>query len=237
VLYPADEIVQAQGAFVHFAGLLRLHHAYQPIAKVTEAVEEVGGCIGACYFGRTADFTTPGGFDELMFFYFEDMEFSLRLRALGTNFVAVPDAVVDHDRGAGTVGLSFRGAGTYPRRRAYYSMRHRWLTLLIHYQWRSLLLLAPSLFVYELLNLAFLAAHGWLRDGWRAVRWLWQERHAVRQRRRRMQANRVRRDSALLVAGELPFAPGLIRSRWLNVFVRVMTSAFNLNWRMVRRFL
>ena len=83
VLYPAGEIVQAQGAFVHFAGLLRLHHAYQPIAAVTDEVEEVGGCIGACYFSRTADFTTAGSFDELMFFYFEDMEFSLRQRALG----------------------------------------------------------------------------------------------------------------------------------------------------------
>ena len=234
ILFPEGDIVQAQGAEIHFCGLLRLHHGYQPLASVPANSEEVGGAIGACFFGRTDDFTTPGGFDDQIFFYFEDLEFSLRLRSLGYDFRTAPTAPVDHERGAGTIGLSFRGQGTYPRKRAYYSMRHRWLTILIHYQLISLILLAPSLILYELLTIAFFLRHGWPAEWLRAWHWLWQERATLRSRRRRMQRERVRRDRDLLTDGEIPLAPGLIQSRWLHGFVRVLTAVFNLNWRLVR---
>jgi GT2 family glycosyltransferase len=167
---------------------------------------EVGACIGACMLVDRDAVLDAGGFDERYVFYFEDLEFSLRMRALGHSILCVPEAIVHHDRGRGTPGLSYRGQGTYPHRRAYLTMRHRLLTMITHYRLRTLLILSPALALYEVATLALALKNGWIRPWMEA--WLWQARNFadIRRQRRIMQARRQVPDRVLLSGGALPLA-------------------------------
>jgi len=239
LLYPELEVIQCDGASVHFIGTMGLRHADLPLDGRT-AMEmhprtvEVGACIGACMVVDRDKVLSAGGFDERYFFYFEDLEFSLRMRALGHRLVCVPEAVVHHDRGRGTPGLSFRGEGSYPLRRAELTMRHRLLTIFTHFSARTILVLSPVLALYELASLALVLRNGWGR-AWAAA-WVWQFRNAgeIRRQRRAMQQRRRRRDRDLLEGGPLPLARGVLGSRPAAA-VAALSFLLNGYWRLVRR--
>jgi GT2 family glycosyltransferase len=149
MLYPENNTIQCDGAMIHFTGMLSLRHAYVEVEKYTPKQSITKGFIGACMLFDAKVLRYLGGFDEDFFFYFEDMELSYRFMALGYKICCEERAVVLHERGVGTEDLSFRGTGNYPLPRAYFNFRHRWLTLLIHYQIKTLILLSPALFLYE----------------------------------------------------------------------------------------
>ncbi len=194
----------------------------------------VPGCIGACYLIDRRRVLEEGGFNEDYFFYFEDLEFMLRLAARGHDFICEAGALVYHDRGEGTPGLSFRGAGAYPPRRAYLSMRNRWLTILSHYRTRTLLLLLPALVLYEMAVVVFALTRGWGSQWLKA--WVWNLRNVrgIAQRRRVARGLRVRSDRELLVGGPLPLAPGLIQGRVPGAAVSILSSVLDGYWRTVR---
>jgi hypothetical protein len=233
-LLPERDVVQADGAAPHFVGTMALLNGYRRADELPAERTRVPGCIGACYLLDRRRVLDAGGFDEAFFFYFEDLEFMLRLAAYGHDFVCEPAALVYHDRGEGTAGLSFRGTGSYPVRRAYLSMRHRWLTILVHYRLRTLLLLLPPLALYELAVVAFALSRGlgvqWLKA------WSWQIANlpVILERRRVAQRARVRNDRDLLVSGPLPLAPGVIRAPALAAGVSALSAVLNAYWRVVR---
>jgi GT2 family glycosyltransferase len=233
-LIPERDVVQADGAAAHFVGTMVLLHAYTSVDRVPTQRRSVGGCIGACYLVDRRTVVEAGGFDETYFFYFEDLEFMLRLAARGESFVCEPAAVAFHDRGEGTAGLSFRGTGQYPLRRAYLSMRHRWLTILIHYRLRTLLILSPALAVYELAVAAFAISRGWTLPWLKSWAWHFKNLPLIMRRRRAAQASRVRRDRDLLVGGPLPLAPGVAEAPATRAGVAVLSGLLNGYWRVAR---
>jgi GT2 family glycosyltransferase len=236
-LLPEREVVQADGAEVHFAGTMILRHGYRAAAGTDAETTDVGACPGGCLLADRRVLLDAGAFDELFFFYFEDLELSLRLRGRGLRLLCEPAAVVFHDRGAGTPGLAFRGRGPYPGRRAYLTVRHRLLILLTHYRWRTLVVLAPALALYETASLIKSLIEGWAIEWARA--WLWVLGHprAVRQRRLGAHAARKLRDRELFVGGPLPLAPGLLRTRSARVAVGALSAVLDGYWRLVRRWI
>jgi GT2 family glycosyltransferase len=234
LLLPGASIVQCDGATLHFLGTLGLRHGFRPEGELPREGSYVNGCIGACLLFRRAAVVDAGGFDELFHFYFEDLEFSLRMRSRGHLVYCEPAAVARHDRGSGIAGLSFRGAGKYPVRRAYYSMRHRWLSMLIHFRSRTLIVLTPALVLYEAATVVLSIIRGWL-PAW-ASGWWWLMRHGkeIRERRQRARRARVLTDRDLLEGGPIPLAPGLFQSLIARSLVNVLTMLFNGYWRLVR---
>ena len=233
-LIPERDIVQTDGAAPHFLGTMTLLHGNRPVAELESERHTVPGCIGACYLLRRSEVLEAGGFDESYFFYSEDLEFLLRLAARGHETVCDPSAVVFHDRGRGTPGLSFRGTGEYPLRRAYLSMRNRWLTILIHYRVRTLLLLGPALLLYEGAVVAFALRRGWMGPWWRAWAWNFRNRAQIVRKRRTAQRARVRPDREILTGGPIPLVPGLVRSRLLGGAVGILSFVLDAYWRAVR---
>ena len=234
-LVPERDTVQADGAEAHFLGTMTLRHGFQPLAALPVAPAEVGGCVGACMLVRREAVLEAGGFDELFFFYLEDHEFSLRLRGLGHRIVCDPTAEVFHERASGTPGLSFRGTGEYPPRRTYLTLRHRLVTVLVHYRARTLLVLAPALALAELLGAAAAVGRG---HGWQWIRaWGWILGHSgeMRRRRRRVQRARLVGDRDLLSGGPLPLAPGALRPGPAATGAQWASSLLDGYWRLVRR--
>jgi len=194
----------------------------------------VGGSIGACMLIDRRKVLEAGGFDETYFFYFEDLEFMLRMRSLGHDFVCEAHATAFHDRGEGTPGLSFRGHERYPVRRAYLTMRHRLLTMLVHYRLRTLLVLSPALAAYELATLMLAIRRGWGSAWIRAWWWQLANHGLIRQKRQAVQSRRTRSDRELLTGGPLPLAQGLLRSPLTRVPVRLLSGSLNAYWRIAR---
>ena len=236
-LTPERDIVQADGAALHFLGTMILLHDYRQLAETPVKSGETQGCIGACMFVDRAKVIDAGGFDPLIFFYLEDHEFSLRMRSLGHRFWCEATAEVFHERSSGTPGLSYRGNGGYPVRRAYFTMRHRLLTMLVHYRIRTLIVLAPALILYEIASVAAAIRKGWL---WQWVRaWGWQLRNLrpILARRRRMQRSRQRDDRELLVGGAPPLAPGFLASSVEAGLVKMLGAMTEGYWQLTRRWI
>jgi GT2 family glycosyltransferase len=234
-LIPDRDVVQADGADPHFLGTLALRHAYTPVASVASGLAEVGGCLGACMLVQRRSVEAVGRFDESYVFHFEDLEFCLRLRALGHHIVCQPSAVVYHDWRVGSPGLTFRGRGIYPKTRFYFTVRNRLLTVLATYRVRTLVVLFPALAAYEGASVLVALRRGFGAE-W-AGAWAWILRHtgAIRDRRRRIQRTRKVADRNLLVGGPVPLAPGFIQSRLAGMAVGWLSATLNLYWLIARR--
>jgi len=237
ILFPELEVVQTDGAEAHFLGTMALRHGYRPVKDVPAETTTVGGCIGACYFVHRERVLKAGGFDEAYFFYFEDLEFSIRLRAFGHKFICVPAAIVYHDRGSGTPGLSFRGQGKYPSRKAFLTLRNRLMTILIHYRVRTLAVLMPALAFYEFASLVLVLFRNWGAEWARA--WLWQifNIRAILKRRKWVQKMRKLNDRDLLVGGSPPLVPGLLNSRIAIAAFTTLSKLIDAYWYIAQNWL
>lgn len=236
-LVPERDVIQTDGAFLHFLGTLGLRNPYSKASTKPARPGYVDAAIGACLLLDREKTLAAGGFDELYFFYFEDLEFSMRMRLRGERIWCEARAEVYHERAAGTPGLSYRGQGRYPDRRALLTMRNRLLTILIHYRLRTILLLSPVLALYELASLVESSRRGWLKPWLRAWSWQFENRAAIAGRRRRAAIHRVLHDRDVLSGGDPPLAPGVVTSFLERVLLAVFSTVVNGYWTLVRRWI
>lgn len=233
-LLPERAVVQADGAALHFLGTQILRNGYQQADMTPATAAKVDSCIGACMLVDRRRVLEAGGFNELFFFYFEDLEFSMRLGACGHTIWCEPAALVYHERAGGTPNLSFRGSGDYPRTRAYLTMRNRLISMLIHYRLRTLLMLSPVLLLHELASLTMAVRKGWPAEWLRSWRWVLSHRREIGGRRRRMQLRRSVNDRELLVGGTPPLAPSFLRTAGEKRLLGWYSSAVNRYWNFAR---
>jgi GT2 family glycosyltransferase len=230
VLYEqAPDTVQYVGAVPHFLGTPALLQADTPVAQLEDVVRVVGTAITCCVMVDRARFADRRWFDERLFFYLEDHEFGLRASLQGYDCLTVPEARCLHR--AGTIGVSIRETGRFTPVRVRYTIRNRWLTVLMLYQAGTLLRFAPALAVFEVLQLL-----GAVRKGW-IGRWLWAAGSIVRMLphvrrvRRAMRTSRRRADLEILTAGPFPFNPRLQCSAPERAAQRALDLIAGLNWR------
>jgi GT2 family glycosyltransferase len=233
-LLPQRDVVQMQGAAPHFLGTLALRHGYAPLAEAPAESGYIEGTTGGCMLVERSLILEAGGFDELFFFYMEDLEFTLRLRGMGHRFWCESLAEVFHEPAAGTPGLAFRGQGQYPQRRAYFTMRNRLLAVLIHYRLRTLLVLSPILALYEVASLAGAARKGCARQWLRAWWWPLANARSIAERRGRARRRRKVADKQILVGGTPPLAPGFLVSRLEERLVGIFSRVANGYWAVAR---
>jgi GT2 family glycosyltransferase len=234
ILFPEGDVVQADGGDAHFIGALTLRNGFLPLEDAAAARRAyVGACPSGCMLMERQAAKDAGGFNESYFFYFEDYEFSLRVRMLGHAILSEPKAITLHDRGEGTK-LSFRGKGQYPTERAHLLMRNRLRTVATHYSVRTIVVLAPVLLLYECVSALFAFARGWGGAWVAAWRWVLAHRRELRDDRRRLQGRRRARDRDILRGGMLPLAPGLLRSKLLRVMSWAFSAVLNAYWLVVR---
>jgi GT2 family glycosyltransferase len=233
--YPATESIHCDGAAPHFLGTMILVNGEKRLADASDRSHAVDGSISACLLLRRSEVLAAGGFDSDYFFYFEDLEFSYRMRSLGHRFFCEPAAIAYHDRGSGYAGLSYRGGGDYPPRRFYLTCRNRLMTVLVHYRARTLFVLMPALLLYEVAVFSTACILGW--PGRWIQAWIWQLQNwrSLRLKRGRVQAARSVADRELLRGGRIPLAPEFVKSRTVQALVTVSSGGLNAYWWLVRR--
>ena len=236
-LVPERDIVQMQGAAIHFLGLLILRNSYQAVTALANEGCYVDAFTGGCLLLDRQAVLDAGAFDDMFFFYFEDLELALRLRLRGHRFWCEPSAEVFHEPAAGTPGLSYRRAGNYPRQRAYLTMRNRILAIFIHYRLQTIVVLLPAFALFELAAFLMACLRGWPAEWFRA--WYWQLTHfrEIRQRRRSALENRKCRDREVLVGGPPPLAQGFVDGRLQKQSLALFSRLVNAYWALAHRWI
>ena len=225
--------VHYDGAEFHYLGLFSLRNFYRPLAEAEgRGVVPSSGLIAICILLDRDTVLSVGGYDEDFFILFEDFDLALRLRIAGHGLLSVENALCLH-RG-GTPGISFRG-GSYPKVRAFYHSRNRWLLVAKNYRWRTLLVSLPGILVYEAVWSVFVLLKGHLGAHVKGKGSFLLALPALRGKRRAIQRLRRVPDRDLLVGGPLTFSPELLQrplARSLARGLNLVTSAW---WRLARR--
>ncbi|MEM7306548.1 MAG: glycosyltransferase family 2 protein [Planctomycetota bacterium] len=226
------ERVHYDGAHFHYLGLLSLRNFYRPLAEAEgEGTVPSSGLIAITILMDRDTALEAGGYDEDFFILFEDFDLALRLRIAGHELLSVEDAICLH-RG-GTPGISFRG-GSYPKIRAFYHSRNRWLLLAKNYRLRTLLASLPGILLYEVVWLLFTLRKGHLKAHLAGKLSFFGSLRELRINRRRVQRSRQLRDRDLLVAGPLTFSPELLQKASMRSVARVLDAVLSSWWRLAR---
>ena len=226
--------VHYDGADLHVLGTLVLRNWYRPLTEAEDPAGPVGAGIALCFWMPADIYRAVGGFDPAMFFFYEDTEFSYRVRMHGHGIHLCPAARVLHL--GGTAGLSMRGEGAhYPARRTFLHSRNRPYMLLVCMRWRTLLLTLPIHLLYDLVYGAFSVTLG---HGWAFLKgklaWCAMVPRALRMRRR-AQRGRTVPDRDLLVAIPMTYNPGLASRGFKARLSRVLDRCYGGWWALVRR--
>jgi len=223
--------VHYDGAHFHYLGLLSLRNFYRPLADAEgSGVIPASGLIAIAILLDRDVVLGLGGYDEDFFILFEDFDLALRLRIAGHELLSVEDAICLHQ--GGTPGISFRG-GSYPKIRAFYHSRNRWLLLIKNYRARTLLVAGPGILVYELVWAAFTLAKGHFKAHVAGKVSFFGSLGSTLKKRRAIQLARRTADRELLVPGPLTFSPELLSSPGRRGTARALDAVLSVWWRAV----
>jgi GT2 family glycosyltransferase len=175
----AGQLINTSGGVCHFTGISWTSQLGDPVADAPTEAREVAFVTGACMTTTREAWERAGGLPVEYFLYFDDVDYSWRLKLWGGKIGIVPDARVDHL-------YEFR------RRQMKWHLleRNRWAAIVRTYPGELLLALAPALIATEVAVMLVAARDGWLRDKLRAtrevIRWmprLLAERREIQSRR------------------------------------------------------
>jgi GT2 family glycosyltransferase len=239
LMYERPDVIGTDGDDAHFVGMPTQRNAWRRASEVGgSAPQETGAVLGISLLIDKARIDGPPAFDPDFFYNFEELDFSLRNRMRGYRCLAVPESVVYHKYLTGGVpGLS-SNQPTYSPSRAYYAFRNRWFVILKCYAERSLVVLAPALFLFELVTVAFAARRGVLAAYGQAIKSLWLSLPVLLAKRRQIQANRTVPDRLLLSAARLTLGRGSVAPGGLeSKLPGLLSSLLEGYWAVARRLL
>ena len=192
VLLPGGAVNTA-GNRVHFLGF-----SWAPGAEhaPTGAPYAVAAGSGAALLVPRARFEQVGGFWDELFLYVEDTDLSWRLRLLGLQVLACPQARSEHAYEFGRNPEKF-----------FQLERNRLLMLGANYQLSTLVRLAPLLLATEAALLLVAARGGWLPQKLRAIGAVARALPQLRSHRRRVQGSRLVGDRSVMRAFETRLGP------------------------------
>jgi hypothetical protein len=153
--------------------------------------EEVEVCYasGACVLARREALHEIGPMDRLFFAYGEDKDWGWRSLMMGWQSMYIPSSRILH-KWSPVLGHS--------PRKFYYLEFERILSIWKNYSKRTLLILAPLLFLVEVSVLLHALFNGWLPEKLRSYSDLLKIRGALRRGRRSLQARRLIHDGTVV---------------------------------------
>jgi len=210
VMYPESDLYNSTGNSFHYLGFgfcdnLRVKR--QSLAL--PPIQDIAYGSGAAILLRVDLLKKFGLWDEDFFMYHEDLEYSLRLKAVGYRIVSVAKSIFYHK-------YSF----SRNEEKFYYLERNRFGVLLMFYKWPTLVLLFPIGFILELGMIIFAWQKGWLKQKMEVYKY-WLKGNNIKKwlmKRKNIQALRVVNDWTLLedAVGQVNFNDGAVASPLLK---------------------
>jgi GT2 family glycosyltransferase len=217
---PNDEFVyHYNGGWIHYLGayISRKNDVEErPEYEIFDAVS------GAALLVEREAALAVGGFDEDYFFNWEDGDFVIRLTLAGYLCVNVPHAIVHHKGKA-------RGTS-----KAYYMVRNRWFFMLKLYSWKTLILIAPMLFVFEISQALLLLIKGNWGDYWKANFEVIQTLSKTLEKRQAFQKLKLKHDRDWLRADSIYIPKSIIKSNSPTTKLNNLgVNLLNAYWRVI----
>jgi hypothetical protein len=240
VVYKSNpDIIQFESADCHLLGMMSLRQANTRTDNAPMEITQTSSMVSACFMidrRRWRNQSLPGKspynqpinnqplFDEDFIFNLEDHDLGVRANLLGFIILAVPHATVMH--GSGTEGLSYRPGRAMSATRMYCLIRNRWWIVCRYYSLRSLIILAPLMLAFELLQLMGVILKGWGKEWWRAFVDTVKHLPVLHAERKVYQALRQRADREILHTGNLPLTQamnsGIVARSCIGLFEMLM---------------
>lgn len=236
VIYKSDpETIQYEGANCHFLGIMQLRQANVLCSQAATVTAQTSSLVSACFMIDRSRYQNQPLFDEGFIFNLEDHDLGVRVNLLGFNTMVVPAAKVLHD--SGTPGLSYRPGNKVSATRMYCLIRNRWWIIWQYYSLRTLIVLAPSLLAYELLQFTGLIFKGWGREWMRAFLDTGKHTSQLNDKRKTYQRQRQRVDRDILRGGSLNFTQAINSSSLTRVVVKAFESFMFAYWSVAKKIL
>ena len=155
LLWQKPEVINSTGGMVHFLGFgfVRDNGAHRTSHVARSRDNEIAYASGAAVLYRADLLRKIGALDEFLWLYHEDLELGWRIRLAGYKNVLAPNSIVYHH-------YEFSRS----IKKWFWMERNRWVVLLTHLRWRTLLLLSPCLLVMELAIYIASIRSGWIRE-------------------------------------------------------------------------
>jgi len=239
LFYEKPDIIGTDGDEAHFVGMMTKRHAGRRISELKNlAPQEIIAAPGISVLIDKTRIRGEGYFDVDFFYNFEDLDFCLRSQILGSRCLVVPQSVVYHKYLTGGVPDLTSSQLIYSSQRAFYVFRNRWFVILKYYAWRTLLVLAPALLLFELVTLAFAIKKGVLRAYAAAWKSLWLNLPDILRKRRQIQIARVVPDREFLSASRLTLARGAVQDGVVESgLAELVSTILHTYWRVAWRLL
>lgn len=220
--------VYLAGTHLHYVGTTIAENRDLPATRLHAGPRQgIGGGIALFDVRR---FEEVGGFDEnYQLAWGDDGELHQRLILAGYRCVFIPEGVAYHEAKPFDRSRYYRASG---------QVQNRLRLLLTHYEWRTLLLLSPSLVIFEVAQIGFFILKGiphlYFKGLWGALSRLAE----IRQRRRAIQAIRRVPDRDILRSGPLYVrAQGGIVEGLTEHTLKGLSWIFDRYWKAVRKVL
>ncbi len=182
LLWQDPEIINSTGGMTHFLGFGFVRDNGRPLECVAEgfsrlwrdpativpagslpyqqngtlkgsATHEIAYASGAAVLYRADLLRRIGGLDEFLWLYHEDLDLGWRIRLAGYKNVLASKSIVYH-----------KYEFSRSVEKMFWMERNRFVVLLTHLRWGTILLLLPSLLVMEIAILFASIPSGWFRD-------------------------------------------------------------------------
>lgn len=236
VLYHQQpEIIQYDSADCHVLGMMTLRNTNQFSSAVSQESVTTTSLVTACFMIQRRRWDGSPLFDDQLVFNLEDHDLGVRANVLGHSLMVVPAATVWHDNG--TAGLSWRPGYVVASRRMFCLIRNRWWILLRYFSLRTLLLLAPLLAAFEILQLAGMISKGFWREWLQALYSTVEHFPKLLQQRRRLQADRQKPDSLILKPAPLPLTSAMTEKVSARRVVKLFEDFMFAYWRLISPYL
>jgi GT2 family glycosyltransferase len=218
--YEKRNVINSFGVLVHYSGMACPNLIDQEDSDSLEILETA--CGGIFLFKREV-FEATQGFDEDFFLYHEDHDLSWRIRLMGWKIMVCPKAVIYHH-------YHF-SKGTF---KFYSSEKNRLLLLFKLFEWKTLVLISPALFIIEIAQWVHALMNGWF--GLKAKSYFEVLRLFPKILRKRVQAQAARKitdkEIISLHSGILKIAG--VKNRLLD---KVLSPLVNAYWNLIRRWI
>lgn len=223
LFYHTPDIIQYDGTQIHYIGATVHEGQCAHVKDVSRQTMALSGMNGVILIDKQK-IRTVGLFDEDYFLAWTEGEFSIRVTISGAQCMHVPHALVYHK-------VKKRGLT-----RAFDQVRARWYFILSVYSWRTLILIAPALFVYEIILFLFLSLKGLLIDYLKAnIVVIKNIRHILR-KRKKIQSLRVISDKDIFHSGNITISRELTKKKFFRIFTNLLNYFFDVYWRAVKRY-
>jgi len=223
IYYDRRDVIQYDGASLHYIGEAIINNPdtriERALGKEPFSIDTAGG---VAYIVDKEKALQVGLFDEDYFFGKTDTEFTFRLTISGFRCLNVPRAIVYHK-------VKKRGLT-----KAFYQVRNRWFLILRTYSFKTILVILPSLLLYEISVLTFLAWKGTLSEYVRANLAVLKDFKRLMNKRRGVQALKKIGDREVLFGGDFYIRQDLIEKKFLRLAKNLLNHILNSYWKVVR---